>query len=91
MLAQRHFNRSEPSLYPLKTDHDFEGHCSSRFPPGPHFRDYFVRCSLAQAATVTGDRQLVPSRSMAQQRTNNLRPTATMAIFLRDFLPPLMR
>jgi hypothetical protein len=27
---------------------------------------------------------------MAQQRTNNLRPTATTAIFFRDFLPPLI-
>ena len=46
---------------------------------------------LTTGNLVTGGRQLVPSRNMAQQRTNNLRPTATIAIFLRDFLPPLIR
>ena len=30
-------------------------------------------------------RHSVCFRSMAQQRTNNLRPTATTAIFFRDF------
>jgi hypothetical protein len=52
-----------------------------------------ITCPLFpdQAAWLTGARQLVPSRSIAQQRTNSLLPTATMAIFLRDFLPPLRR
>lgn len=44
-----------------------------------------------QAALAGGHCQLVPSRSMAQQRTNNFLPTATIAILRRDFLPPLMR
>jgi hypothetical protein len=46
---------------------------------------------IAKGCVVSGGRQLVPSRNMAQQRTNNLRATATIAIFLRDFLPPLIR
>ena len=52
-----------------------------------------ITCPLFpdQATGLTGARQLVPSRSIAQQRTNSLLPTATMAIFLRDFLPPLIR
>ena len=38
-----------------------------------------------------GGRQAVPSRSMAHAITSSLRATATMASFLRDFLPPLIR
>ena len=57
------------------------------FPPGPHFRDYLA----GAAANNSGARQLLPSRNIAQQRTSNLLPTATIAIFLRDFLPPLIR
>ena len=60
-----------------------------RFPLGPHFRDYLVFTSVGVSSS--GERHAVPSRNMAQQRTNKLLPTATMAIFRRDFLPPLMR
>ena len=56
------------------------------FPLGPHFRDYLL------AQVIRGcQSQAQLSRSMAQHRTNSLRPTATMAIFLRAFLPPLSR
>jgi hypothetical protein len=90
MLAQRHSIVSEPSLYPLEPDQDPKL-VGLTFPLGPHFRDYFFCCRDHQAVCASGGRQLVPSRSIAQQRTNSLLPTATMAIFLRDFLPPLIR
>ena len=36
-------------------------------------------------------RQLLPSRSIAQQRTSNFLATAVIAIFLRDALPRNIR
>ena len=88
-LAHRHFNRSELPLYPLERDR------APRLPGNrcPLVLTSAITLSISgnQAALVAGNCQLVPSRSMAQQRTNNLLPTATIAIFLRDFLPPEMR
>ena len=81
---------SEPSLYPLEPNQDSK-EAGFSFPLGPHFRDYLLGWRYPQATCVSGARQLVPSRSIAQQRTNSLLPTATIAIFLRDFLPPLIR
>ena len=91
LRAQRHFNRSKPFLYPLEPNQD-SGWLAIRFPPGPHFRDYWLRGRFRVLVSLNGGGcQIVPSRNMAQQRTNNRRPTATIAIFLRDFLPPLIR
>ena len=91
MLAHRHFNRSETfSLYPLETNQDSKlvSYSGSPWSSLPRL----LRPSwLLQFAAATGVRQLVPSRNMAQQRTNNLLPTATMAIFFRDFFPPQIR
>jgi hypothetical protein len=86
--AARHFNRFRTSLYPLERDQD------------PKQVGLTLPLVLTSAITLAfryqvtlaaGHCQLVPSRSMAQQRTNSLLPTATIAIFLRDFFPPLMR
>ena len=72
-------------LFPLELDPGITSG-GYTFPLGPHFRDYLL------AQVIRGcQSQARLSRNMAQHRTNNLRPTATMAIFLRAFLPPLSR
>ena len=50
----------------------------------------FWRWLTTQVACSTS-RQRVPSRSMAQQRINNLRATAMIAILRRAWLPRLTR
>ena|SRR6476646_7955164 len=90
LRAQRHFNRSKPFLYPLETNQIQAGR--QFVSPWSSLPRLLVAGPVQGLAIANGGGcQMVPSRSMAQQRTNNCRPTATIAIFRRDFLPPLIR
>lgn len=44
-LAHRHFNHSDTSPLPTRDQPGFKVGSLHGFPPGPHFRDYFVRRS----------------------------------------------
>jgi hypothetical protein len=74
---------SELALAPLELTSTC---CQRLLCPWSSPRDYLIGQLICGCQS-----QGLLSRNMAQHRTNNFRPTATIAIFLRAFLPPPLR